>query len=416
MARAFASLIVALCVSAAWAAPPAQEARANLEDFDAMWRAIDEGYAYFEGSHATWKRARDVWRAKAGAARNRAELVHALEGAIAHLQDDHVTLSEQATGSPRLVPAESDVWAEWRDGAAAITAVRAFSEADIAGLHPGHVVTEVDGVPIDRAVRERLRPLGTSGSAAMNWALRHRLAGPRAGSQRLTVRGPQGPATIRIERGALPAPNGAPLIARRMGEERDIGYIRIKNVLADPRLTAYFDGALDYLEDTRALILDLRETADSGARGVTQSILGRFVAMPAAWQLREVPGRGRVSDTVTPRPDSSPYSGRLVVLVDRWTAGEGEALAAGLAGVARATLVGTRMAGLRGEPREVKLPRSGIRVRFPAQRAFHVDGTPREALRPAIEVDLAAPSGGPGDPILYQALKLLENRGQTPKT
>ena len=29
-------------------------------------------------------------------------------------------------------------------------------------------------------------------------------------------------------------------------------------------------------------------------------------------------------------------------------------------------------------------------------------------LRPAIGVDLAAPSGGPGDPILYQALKLLE--------
>jgi hypothetical protein len=37
-----------------------------------------------------------------------------------------------------------------------------------------------------------------------------------------------------------------------------------------------------------------------------------------------------------------------------------------------------------------------------------VDGTPREALRPSVEVDLAAPSGGPGDPILYQALKLLE--------
>ena len=36
------------------------------------------------------------------------------------------------------------------------------------------------------------------------------------------------------------------------------------------------------------------------------------------------------------------------------------------------------------------------------------DGTPRESLQPDIAVDLAAPKGGPGDPILYQALKLLE--------
>ena len=41
---------------------------------------------------------------------------------------------------------------------------------------------------------------------------------------------------------------------------------------------------------------------------------------------------------------------------------------------------------------------------------LHVDGTPRESLRPAIEIDLAAPVGGPGDPILYQALKLFERK------
>ena len=59
---------------------------------------------------------------------------------------------------------------------------------------------------------------------------------------------------------------------------------------------------------------------------------------------------------------------------------------------------------------EVKLPQSGIVARFPAERAFHVNGTSRERIRPAIEVNLAAPSGGPGDPILYQALKLTERR------
>ena len=68
------------------------------------------------------------------------------------------------------------------------------------------------------------------------------------------------------------------------------------------------------------------------------------------------------------------------------------------------------MAGLRGILQEVRLPNSAIAVRFPAERALHADGTPRESIRPAISVDLAAPQGGPGDPILYQALKLLERK------
>ena len=98
----------------------------------------------------------------------------------------------------------------------------------------------------------------------------------------------------------------------------------------------------------------------------------------------------------------------LVVLVDRWTAGEAEALAAGLHAVADAALIGTAMAGLQGESREVPLAGSGLVLRFPAQRAFTPAGLAREKLLPDVAVDLAAPSGGPGDPILYQALKRLE--------
>jgi carboxyl-terminal processing protease len=113
-----------------------------------------------------------------------------------------------------------------------------------------------------------------------------------------------------------------------------------------------------------------------------------------------------VTDTV--EAGTNPYAAPVVVLVDRWTAGEGEALAAGLRAVAGARLVGTRMAGLRGELREVRLPASGIVLRHPAQKTFSVEGTPRESMRPDVLVDLAAPQGGPGDPILYQGLRLLE--------
>ena len=372
---------------------------------------MDAGYAYFEaptswgppGSRIAWKRARERWRPKARAARTRAELVLALEGAMAHLCDDAAVLDEQVPGSARRVPSQTDTWAEWRGEDAVITAVRSFSDADVAGLHPGHVVTHVDGVPVAIAVRDRLRSLGASGNAAQAWALRKSLAGPRTGTVRLSLRAPTGSSKIEIERGTEAAANGAPLLARRIGEERDIGYIRILNVLRDPALVVRFDEALGPLMDTRALILDLRETPNGGTRVVCEALLAHFVEKESAWQVRHGPGRERVTDMV--RPSGARYRAPLFVLVDRWTAAEGEALAAGLEGAANAVLVGTAMAGLRGETQSVTLPNSRIVARFPAQRAYHPNGTPREQVRPSVEVDLVSPSGGPGDPILYQGLK-----------
>lgn len=285
--------------------------------------------------------------------------------------------------------------------------MRPFGDADVAGLRPGHVVTRIDGVPVEKAVRDRLAGAIAS-QPARDWALRHALAGPREGVLRVEVAEGGGTKTLEIERGARAAPNGPALLVRRVGEERDLGYIRIKAGLADARLTDAFDAALDSLKDTRAFILDLRDASDTGSRAVTRAVLGRFTPAPAPWQVRESRGRERHTDTAAPRGEA--YRAPVVVLVDRWTAGEGEALAAGLEAVAGARLVGTPMAGLRGELREVKLPHSGITLRFPAQKALLVNGATRELLRPAIEVDLAAPKGGPGDPILYQALKILERK------
>jgi C-terminal processing protease CtpA/Prc len=96
------------------------------------------------------------------------------------------------------------------------------------------------------------------------------------------------------------------------------------------------------------------------------------------------------------------------VLVEYWTEGEAEALASGLHEAAHARLAGTRTAGLAAATRAVTLPHSRIVLRYPAGRAVLPDGAPRGALRPDIPVDLTAPSGGPGDPILYQGLEAFE--------
>jgi carboxyl-terminal processing protease len=287
--------------------------------------------------------------------------------------------------------------------------VRTYGDADVAGLRPGHVIRSISGQPAALALREWMGKREVDASSR-DWALRHVLAGPRQGVLRIEVVEAQGPRTYDIERsGRSPAP-GSALVARRVGEQRDVGYLRIKAALSEASLPQRFDGAMHYLDGTRATILDLRDVSGPfddpvRARAASLAILQRFARREGPWQARESVDGERVADAMTPRPGG--YSAPLVVLVDRWTAGEGEALAGGLQATAGARIVGTRMAGLRGELRGVRLRHSGITVRFPGQKTYLADGTARELLEPDVPVDLAAPQGGPGDPILYRALKLL---------
>ncbi len=406
--RALLALLLAPVLARGKTPDAASGGRKFAQDFDALWNTINREYAYFGTSKAPWKRSRDLWRAKAAAARSVQEFALTVSFALSELHDDHVELELEGRAIARRVPADTDVWAEWKSGAALITAVRASSVADVAGLHPGQVVAHVQGVPIERLVDAAL-PTGRRDARDRDWALRRLLAGPRTGPMILGVREPQGAAKrIELHRAIEPTGHGLPLVARKIGEERDLGYIRIKNNLGESGTVMHFDAALEHLKGTRGLMIDLRETQDGGADAVVVAILGRFIEAPLPWQVRVAANKVSTTDVAAPR-GAFAYRAPMVVLVDRWTAAEGEGLAAALQATG-ATLVGTGMAGLNGRGREVALAHSRAVVRFPAERTLTAAGQPRESLRPDVPVDLLAPSGGPADPILYQGLKTLEAR------
>ncbi|HEY5000002.1 MAG TPA: hypothetical protein VII36_12690, partial [Usitatibacter sp.] len=258
-------------------------ARERGQDFDVLWRAIDTGYAYFDANRGEWRRLRAKDKRDAERAESRAQFVAALETSLAALHDDHVTLSERSPAAHRRIPFETDLWAAWKNGAATIEAVRTFGDADVAGLRPGDVVTRVDGVPVERAVREYL---GTAPPTprAKDWALRHVLAGPRAGVERIEIRAGSSRNLRPIQRIASAPAKAAAVTARRIGEGRDIAYLRLRIGAADDRIVERFDEALDELVGTRALILDLRDNPGPGSREVTRAILARFIASPQAFQ------------------------------------------------------------------------------------------------------------------------------------
>lgn len=83
---------------------------------------------------------------------------------------------------------------------------------------------------------------------------------------------------------------------------------------------------------------------------------------------------------VLPRPGKH-HAGTVSVRVGRWTGSMGEGLAAGFAALG-AKVCGTRMAGLKGAVYDFDLPRTGLRIKLPAEQLFTIDGLARHEWVP----------------------------------
>jgi carboxyl-terminal processing protease len=375
-------------------------------DFDLLWSTLDARYAYFDRKATDWPCVRLRYRPEAAKAASPSDFVTLLERVLDELHDPHTHLEVNTSRSTRLVPSGLDVWAEWQDGRAVITQVRPGFGAEQAGLRPGTRLRTVAGVPIEEAVRRRIGAcVPKDDPGARSWALLALLAGTHDTPRRLEVEGPDGkpqlvepdgPEHLRV--GATPPAR----VASRMLDE-SIGYLQVRDLGSDETLPL-FDAALDALRDTRALVLDLRDTPGGGNTSVAEPMLGRFLERPQGYQ-RILP-RGAEPWVRTVSPRGTAYRAPLVVLVARWTGSMAEGMAIGLDGMARATVVGTRMARLNGAVFDLELPNTRIRLAYAGEKLSHVDGTPREDFVPRVLVDLTDRKVARlGDPILEVGLR-----------
>ncbi|RAK68434.1 peptidase [Hymenobacter edaphi] len=331
---------------------------------------------------------------------------------LAELYDPHATLGTNRPDSPRLVPSGSDVYAEWRGDKAVVRDVRPGFGAALAGVRPGTEIVAVDGVPVAQAAGAYLPAcLKAPDPAARAYALNVLLAGRHHAERRWQLRQP-GAAPIDV-RPDYPRPLLEHISYPRRLESRRYGrtgYIRLHNSLGDHALMAPFDSTLDALLDTRALVLDLRDTPSGGTTTVARALLSRFVSREQYYQQHELVAEERAygvkrkwTELVSPR--GRRYPGRVVVLAGRWTGSMGEGLAIAFDALPQATVVGTELARLNGAIYFYRLPNSGIGFSLPAEKLYHIDGTPREDYRPKVLVPPAAP---PADAALDRALQLLK--------
>ncbi|MFL6336298.1 MAG: S41 family peptidase [Pyrinomonadaceae bacterium] len=378
------------------------------QDFDYLWSQLRDHYAYFDKKETDWALVREVYRPRAAEVRTKREFVAFLERVLEELYDNHTHLKVNTGSSPRLVPTGLDVWAEWEGGKAIVTQLRKGFSAEQAGLKVGMEITAINGLPVETAVRNRLGvSLKKVTEAARGWALRALLAGTRDTQRVIEARGADGvEATFRLD---LPAHRtvdnyqGDPKVEWKI-LKGGFGYIKI-NDLGSEETVAEFDAALERLKTTRGLLLDLRATQSGGNTSVAEPMMGRLIGRRMAYQ-KGAPVRGEGWTREVSPGGGWTYRAPLVVLVGRWTASMGEGMAIGLDGMGRATVVGTRMAGLNGAVFDLQLPNTGIKLNYAAEKLFHVNGTPREDFVPPVLVNLTGKERG--DPILEAGVRTLK--------
>jgi C-terminal processing protease CtpA/Prc len=358
------------------------------KDFEFYWQTINYNFAYFYKQHADWNKVKTLYQPAVDTITTRDSFIHLLENVNNELYNGHIFLNVNTNSSPRTIPTGADLEVSCQGNRFVISGIREGYNSDLCGLKTGMVVTRFNQVPMEDAIMKFLPKSVTSYDTAMlDYAANLLLAGTHNTQREITVLVNKQEQTFRPDQ----IPNKTEEQPETLIESRILadhtGYIKINNSLGNTDLIRAFDQALDSLLDSPSLILDLRETPSGGTTTIARAIMGRFTDRELPYQKhiytseeKETGIRRSTLELVSPR--GKIYTGHLVVLVGYWTGSMGEGMAIGFDGMKKATIMGTKMAGLLGEIYSFETPESKIKFSFPCVQLQHINGQPREDFNP----------------------------------
>ena len=363
------------------AAEPAHDV-SRTQDFDELWRTLDERYAFFGEKHTDWSRVRAVYRPRATSAQSDQAFTEVVRQVLAELYDAHTHLTDSPTGSPRWPL--YDLLAERHGSSVRIAAVQSGSAADEAGFEAGDIVSASGGAPMEAVVASLApRCLTTPDTAADDYTVNVAVAGRRGQARDFTiVRGRSPPRRIAVPlRHVAPPPD---IEHRRL--EGGIGYVVIRS-FADPATVAAFDAALASIADAPGLVIDVRDNG-GGDTAVARPIMGRFTTETRAYaRMRRREGRGLSdawTEVVEPRGPFT-FTKPVVVLTSPWSGSMAEGFPMGMRDIGAAKIVGTRMMGLGAAVLPMRLDRTGLQLQYSGEPVYDTNDQPRWRLRPDVE-------------------------------
>jgi len=355
-------------------------------DAAALAGLMRDNYAYLDELPGGALPASAELDAERDAVRDADSLLRYAEDMVAGLADHHALTGKSFGDDWAIVPSYSDIWIVHAGAAYVVDGVKAGSPADRAGIHPGDRLTGVGDDRIDTAIagfwaRVGLDPVGERGP----YAARVLVAGRRDRARVLTFAATGEERRVTLD--SLYA-HQADRPALTIGSANGATTIRFNNSIGDLPTIAAFDAAMARVPPAAPVVIDLTDTPSGGTSAIARAIMGWFVRAPLPYQRHQLPAEERETgivrqwvEYVVPRAGKY-HPGPVRIEVGRWTGSMGEGLAIGFMAIGK-LVCGTAMAGLKGAVYDFDLPRTGLRVKLPAERIDTVAGEARHRVVPA---------------------------------
>lgn len=333
-----------------------REERAKV--FDQVWRLIYDNYYDRNFRGIDWREQRDAFRPVAESATNNAEFYRTLRQMIGKLGDAHTRIYSPEDGFDRYRPSGLSVGLIVRqiEGKPVVTWVEPGSEAARQGIRPGFVVVDVNGEPVKTALQRLRDEIGDSStSIASDLQSYDRLFyGPRDTTLKAAFLDGEGRRKP-VELVRRYTEFQRRVITRQLPYK--VGYIELTGF--GPEIERDFEQAMQQMQGTQGLILDLRNNGGGFVTTVTQLASYFFADETDLGEFITRFGRSTRRRTVKLR---NVYREPLVVLVSSRSASGAEIFAAAMQERKRALIIGsnpTTCGCLLGVSRTIKLSDGG---------------------------------------------------------
>ena len=361
---------------------PAPSAADYLADARSLPDLIKANYAYLDDLPGGVVPQSAVLDAEREAVHDHDSLLRYAEDMITALADHHGLTQNSFKDDWAIVPTYSDLWLVKTDDGYVVDAVRLDSPAARAGVRPGDRLSAVDGVPIDAAITDFWKRLGLEpvGERAP-YAARVLAAGRRDRDRHLTIMSGGSARDLNLASLYVDQADVPPVTVT--ASPHGVTTIRLNNQLGQSATIAAFDDAMAKVPPHATVIIDLTDTPSGGNTVVARAIMGWFVIKASPYQVHNVPAEARETgierqwiEEVLPRKGRF-HPGPVKIRAGRWTGSLGEGLAVGFMALGKPACGGA-MAGLKGAVYDFDLPKTGLTVKFPAERLYTVSGQPRQ--------------------------------------
>lgn len=336
--------------------PLAREERVKV--FDQVWRAVYDNYYDKNFRGVDWRQQRDFFRPQAESAGTNSEFYRVLRQMLGRLGDAHTRIYSPEDGFDRYRPSGVTVGLVVRriEGQPVVTWVDPTSDPAKQGIYPGQIILRVDGEPVETVLQRVRKEIGESSTfTALDLQSLDRLFyGPRERPVTVTFADRDGQQkTVVLARRYSEFQRR--VIARQLPYK--LGYIEVTGF--GPEIERDFDVAMQQMQGTRGLILDLRNNGGGFVTTVSQVASYFFAEETDLGEFITRYGRSTHRRTQKLR---TVYREPLIVLVSSRSASGSEIFAAAMQERKRALVLGTNPATcgcLLGVSRTLKLADGG---------------------------------------------------------